>query len=119
CEARCRVNVLVALLDIHTAAVAEALLHPRNQRALALEHAGVSELVLERVIEVQGRMIRHQVVGAELATRPEIALGRFRIDSQRVCDAIRSTDTRTSVVVPVTALGDRVLSKGVCAPPGQ
>src|SRR5262249_517844 len=104
CETRRRVDVLVALLDVHTAAVGQAFLHPRNQRPLTLEHAGLPELVLERVVEVQGRMIRDQVVGAELATRPEIALGRFRIDSQRVADAIRSTDTRTSVVVPVTAL---------------
>src|SRR5207237_8374536 len=72
-----------------------------------------------RVIGVPSGLIRAQIAGAELAARPETALGPFRLDLQLVRDTIRPADTSTSVVVPVTTLRDGVLNEGVRAPCGQ
>src|SRR5579862_5146523 len=103
-ETRGGVDVLISLLDEHAAAVRQALLHPRNQRAGTLEQAGIRALVLQRVVEVQRGVIRDEILGAELAARPETPLGPLGLDAQILADAVGAADTGAIVVLAVAAL---------------
>ena len=115
-EARHLIGVLVALLDVHAAAVRKPPLHPRDQVAPAGTQAVIRAFVLQPIVEVEIGPIRELVVGTEPAAGSEIAVGNLHVHAQPFTELVGAADTHAPVVFAILRLRHRVLHECVGTP---